>query len=376
MRRLLAAGFVCALALTGLTSCTTSASPTPPAAAVDADTSGTAPAPTLSAGQEATVTYCNHEQARITEPVTLHGPAPTAVYVHGGSWISGNYSTGGFLIDKIGPELASEGFVVVSLDYRLGPKAKWPDQIVDVKCAIRYLRANARQLDIDPNEIGAWGQSAGGHLVALLGTAGPSAGWDIGSYPNESSKVDAVVDMAGPSDLLSMGNQGDSFAVTETFVDLLGQIPHKQIGTELRAASPVTYIAPGDPPFLLMHSTDDEIVYPQQSLEMSWDLAANNVPHELVMVDGGGHEFDNPGEQPTEAGIATAITQFFVRTLVYHQAIVSTPNSSVGTPTTETPTTSTSNTGNTGAGAGATATGTTGTSGNTGGSHKPVSGNS
>src|ERR1700722_19861762 len=140
MRRPLAAAFVCALALTGLTSCTTSASPTPPAAVA---TSGTTPAPVLGAGQQATVMYCNHEHARITEPTTLHGPAPTAVYVHGGSWVPGNYSTGGFLIDTIGPELAHQGFVVVSLDYRLGPKAKWPDQIVDVKCAIRYLRANA-----------------------------------------------------------------------------------------------------------------------------------------------------------------------------------------------------------------------------------------
>ncbi|HEY1830357.1 MAG TPA: alpha/beta hydrolase [Acidimicrobiales bacterium] len=339
MRRPLAAAFVCALALTGLTSCSTSASPTPP----KATTSGTTPAPILSAGQKATVTYCNHERARITEPTTLDGPAPTAVYVHGGSWVSGNYSTGGFLIDKIGPELASDGFVVVSLDYRLGPHAKWPDQIVDVKCAIRYLRANAHELNIDSNEIGAWGQSAGGHLVALLGTAGPSAGWDIGAYPDESSKIQAVVDMAGPSDLLTMGNQGDSFAVAETFVSLLGKVPRNKLGSDLTAASPVTYIAPGDPPFLLMHSTDDEIVYPQQSLEMSWDLTANHVPHELVMVNGGGHEFDNPGEQPTEAGIATAITQFFVRTLVYHQPIVSTPNGATavanGSPTTTTTTT-------------------------------------
>ncbi|HWD55377.1 MAG TPA: alpha/beta hydrolase [Acidimicrobiales bacterium] len=359
MRRSLVAAFVCALALTGLTSCTTSASPTPPAAV----TSGTAPAPTLSAGQRATVTYCNHEHARITEPASLHGPAPAAVYVHGGSWVSGNYSTGGFLIDMIGPELAQKGFVVVSLDYRLGPKAKWPDQIVDVKCAIRYLRANALQLNIDPNAIGAWGQSAGGHLVGLLGTAGPSAGWDIGAYADESSGVDAVVDMAGPSDLLTLGNQGDSLGVAATFVSLLGPIPRKQVGTDLRAASPVTYIANGDPPFLLMHSTDDEIVYPQQSNEMAWDLEANSVPHQLVIVDGGGHEFDNPGEHPTEAGIAQAIVQFFVRTLVYHEPLDTSPSGGTGSPptTSTTPATPTTN-------------GSTGTTGSTGSTGTTVSG--
>jgi hypothetical protein len=148
-----------------------------------------------------------------------------------------------------------------------------------------------------------------------------------------------------------MGNQGDSFGVAETFVDLLGNVPHSQIGSDLRAASPVTYIAPGDPPFLLMHSTDDEIVYPQQTQEMAWDLSANHVPHELVMVDGGGHEFDNPGEQPTEAGIAKAVVQFFIRTLVFHQPLTATPASSN--------TGSTGNSGNTGS------SGDTGNSGTT-----------
>jgi acetyl esterase/lipase len=317
MRRPFAALFVCALALTALTSCSSSASPTPP----KATPSGTTPAPTLSAGQHATVTYCNHQRARITEPTTLHGPAPAAVYVHGGSWISGNYDSGGFLISTIGPDLAAQGFVVVSVNYRLGPKARWPAQIVDVKCAIRYLRANATQLNIDPNEIGAWGQSAGGHLVALLGTASRRAGWDVGAYPEESSKVEAVVDMAGPSDLLTLGNQGDSVLVAETFVQLLGPIPHHKLGADLRAASPVTYVGPGDPPFLVMHSTDDEIVYPQQSNELSWDLGANDVPHQLLIVEGGGHEFDNPGEQPTEAGISRAVTDFFVRTLLFREPI-------------------------------------------------------
>lgn len=294
------------------------------------------------------MTYCNHEQARITEPRTLHGPAPAAVYVHGGSWVSGNYDSGGFLIKTIGPALAAKGLVVVSIDYRLGLKDRWPDQIVDVKCAIRYLRANANRLHIDPNDIGAWGQSAGGHLVALLATAGPKAGWDVGAYTDESSKIEAVVDMAGPSDLLTMGNQGDSLLVAGTFIKLLGPVPHKTLGARLRADSPVTYIAPGDPPFLLMHSSDDEIVYPQQSNELSWDLGANDVPHQLVIVTGGGHEFDNPGEQPTEAGITRAVTDFFVRTLVLHAPISNT--TTVGSlPAGDTPTGNTA-TGNTATG--------------------------
>jgi acetyl esterase/lipase len=315
MRRRLTTAIAGALVLTALAGWSVAS----PSAPVMETPAGTAPA--LGAGQHATLTYCNGEQARITEPPSPHGSAPAAVYVHGGSWVSGDYDTGGFLINTIGPDLAAAGFVVVSLDYRLGPSAPWPDQIIDVKCAIRYLRANARQLDIDPHEIGAWGQSAGGHLVALLGTAGPAAGWDVGAYPDESSAVQAVVDMAGPSDLLTMGDQGDAGGVTDSFVSLLGKVPQGGLGADLRAASPVTYVAPGDPPFLLMHSTDDEIVFPQQTNEMSWDLAANGVPHEVVMVQGGGHEFDNPGESPNEDAIAHDVVDFFVQTLVSHQPI-------------------------------------------------------
>jgi acetyl esterase/lipase len=314
VRRAAAVATVCALGITVLTACTTSASPTPPSAA----TAGTTPRPALAAGQQVTVTYCNHEQARITEPATLHGPAPAAVYVHGGNWVSGNFGTGGFISSAIGPALAAHGFVVVGLDYRLGPRRQWPDQIVDVKCAIRYLRANAHRLNIDPGEIGAWGHSAGGHLVALLGTAGPSAGWDVGRYVNQSSQVQAVVDMAGPSDLLTIGNQGDSLLVSEGFASLLNGVARPRLGADLKAASPVTYIAAGDPPFLILDSNNDEIVYPQQSNELAWDLGANGVPRDLVTVQEGGHTFSTVGESPDEAAIINLVVDFFVLALVLH----------------------------------------------------------
>jgi hypothetical protein len=152
------------------------------------------------------------------------------------------------------------------------------------------------------------------------------------------------VDMAGPSDLLTLGNQGDSHLVAQTFVHLLGHVPHKKLAADLRAASPVTYVAPGDPPFLLLHSTDDEIVFPQQSNELSWDLGGNGVPHQLLIVKGGGHEFNNPGEQPTEAGITRAVADFFVRTLVFHQPITNTTTSG-SLPPGDTPSGTTGNTG-------------------------------
>jgi acetyl esterase/lipase len=289
------------------------------AATSTASASATSSTRDLVAGQQVTIRYCNDQQARITEPASLHGPAPAAVYVHGGSWVSGDYDTGGFIIDRIGPALAARGFVVVSLDYRLGPRGHWPDQIVDVKCAIRYLRANAAHFHIDPAAIGAWGQSAGGHLVALLGTAGRSAGWDIGAYRTESSTVQAVVDMAGPSDLLTMGDQGDAVLVAESFISLLGSVPSGQLGADLRKASPTTYVRKGDPPFLILDSNNDEIVYPEQSEELAWDLGLAGVPHELMTVVDGGHEFDAVGEVPPEAAVSAAVVDFFVRTLVEHR---------------------------------------------------------
>jgi acetyl esterase/lipase len=325
MRRPLAAAVVCALALMSSAALSAGAG-----AGATTPQDGTAPATNapgttfshqLAAGQKVTVTYCNHQLARITEPNTLHRPAPAAVYVHGGSWISGDFNTGGFIIRKIGPELAGQGFVVASLDYRLGPRSPWPAQIEDVKCAIRYLRANAHELNIDPDAIGAWGQSAGGHLVALLGTAGPSAGWDAGAYPDESSKVQAVVDMAGPSDLLTLGDdQGvGSTLVQENFISVLDTSARQQLDAALRSASPVTYVAPGDPPFLVLQSNNDDTVNPQQSEELAWDLAANHVPFRLVMVHGAGHEFDQEGASPDPADLARMIVDFFVRTLTLHR---------------------------------------------------------
>jgi dipeptidyl aminopeptidase/acylaminoacyl peptidase len=129
--------------------------------------------------------------------------------------------------------------------------------------------------------------------------------------------------MAGPSDLLTLGSRGDAVGVAETFVSLLGRVPHHQLGTDLRAASPVTYVAPGDPPFLLVYSSDDEIVSPGQTLEMSRDLAEKGVPHEVLMVQGGDHEFDEPGESPNEKGIAGKVVEFLVRSLVDREPISS-----------------------------------------------------
>jgi dipeptidyl aminopeptidase/acylaminoacyl peptidase len=117
--------------------------------------------------------------------------------------------------------------------------------------------------------------------------------------------------MAGPSDLLTMGDQGASGIVQDSFISLLGTIPPAKLGAALKAASPVTYIAPGDPPFLIFHANNDEIVFPSQSKELAWDLGANGVPHQLVIVKGGGHEFDQVGGSPDPSQITAMVVAFF-----------------------------------------------------------------
>src|SRR4051812_39983031 len=127
-------------------------------------------------------------------------PMPLAVFVHGGGWVGGS-KKGGVWLQNVKSELNKRGYVVASVDYRLAPKYKWPLFMNDVKCSIRFLRANAKKYHIDPKHIGAWGTSAGGHLVAMLGTTGKKDKLEGEHYTRESSSVQAVVDMFGPSDM-------------------------------------------------------------------------------------------------------------------------------------------------------------------------------
>jgi acetyl esterase/lipase len=152
-----------------------------------------------------TVTYCveGGQPLAMTlfAPSTVGPPVPVVLQVHGGGWQHGIPTALALSGSGAAADLVGAGFVVASIDYRLAPANPWPDQIIDVKCAVRYLRAHAADLGIDPDRIAALGTSAGGQLVSLLGTTGSSALWDTGPYPDESSEVDAVVDEFGPADL-------------------------------------------------------------------------------------------------------------------------------------------------------------------------------
>ena len=243
-------------------------------------------------------------------PKSTNGPAPVVVYVHGGGWSGG--SKDGRAEMFYASALLDAGFILSSVDYRLAPQHKFPAMIEDVKCAIRFLRAHASEYNINPNNIGALGASAGGHLVSLLGMTDESAGFDVGEYLDQSSRVQAVVDLFGPADL-TIGFSGASGVYEGMAQSVFGtRDPTNPI---FKAASSVTYITPDDPPFLILHGDRDQIVPLSQSQEFYDKLTAAGVESQLVIVIGGDHGLNNLQEFPPREDLINLIVQFFNQNL-------------------------------------------------------------
>jgi acetyl esterase/lipase len=219
------------------------------------------------------------------------GPHPVLVAIHGGGWQNGT---------KDGCPPARQGFLqrgyaVASLEYRLSGDAIFPAQIEDCKAGVRWLRAHAKEYGLNPERFGVWGSSAGGHLVALLGTSGDEKGFDVGANLGVSSRVQAVCDYYGPSDLTQM----DSHAVAGARLKhddalspearLLGG-PVQENKAKAAAANPITYVSTNAlPPFLLVHGDKDPVVPFHQS-ELLFDaLKKAGAQVHLHRVKGAGH---------------------------------------------------------------------------------------
>lgn len=210
------------------------------------------------------------------------GAKPLIVWVHGGGWKGGSKDRGTLAIGAL-----SKGYVVASINYRLSQHATFPAQIQDCQAAIRWLRANAEKYHIDPNRIGVWGASAGGHLVALLGTASDATAWEaIGEHRDQSAKVQAVVDWFGPADFSLLG---EAVANSDSAIGQLIGETNGDANAQYRTASPVTYITPDDAPFLIMHGTEDKLVSLRQSQRLLDRLKEQGVDAELVVYEGAGH---------------------------------------------------------------------------------------
>jgi acetyl esterase/lipase len=204
--------------------------------------------------------------------------------------------------------MIKRGYFVASINYRLAPRFKFPAQIEDVKCAIRFLRANASSFGINPDNIGVWGGSAGGNLVSLLGTTDAGAKLEgSGGYANYSSRVKAVVDMFGPADIALLFRNYKGTLMEEVFgtTDLQAPI--------LKIASPVTYISRDDPPFLILQGDKDSVVPLIQSQLFYNQLQKGGVTATLVIVKNSEHGFRLSGGEmsPTRIEITNTIADFF-----------------------------------------------------------------
>ena len=232
---------------------------------------------------------------------------PLLVWVHGGAWRGGSKDR-----CPVIPFL-KEGYAVASLNYRLSQHAIFPAQIEDCKASIRWLRANASKYNFDPERIEVWGSSAGGHLVALLGTAGDVPEFDKGENLAFSSRVQAVCDWFGPSDLLQMSkfeSRMDHDAPDSPESQLVGG-PIQENKGKAAQANPITYVSKDDPPFLIMHGDQDPLVPFNQSELLHEALKKAGVDVTFSPVKGGGH--GQPGWDAPE--IRPVVREFFARTL-------------------------------------------------------------
>lgn len=208
---------------------------------------------------------------------------PVLVWIHGGGWRAGNKNGG---IPRLAP-FAARGYFCASVEYRLSQEAKFPAQIEDCKCAIRYLRAHAKKYHLNANKIGVWGASAGGHLVALLGTSGDVKKLEgNGGWPDQSSRVNAVCDFCGPSELFVLAR--NSKGAKNPVAQLLGG-PVSEKKELAKEASPVTYVSKDDPPFLIVHGDKDRLVPQNQAELLNKTLQKAGVESTLYIAEGRGH---------------------------------------------------------------------------------------
>jgi acetyl esterase/lipase len=268
-------------------------------------------------GFYADIQYCgSHEAQRmdVSVPSNAHErPLPVAAYIHGGGWNGGDKSRAPNL-DRVRNELLSRGYVVVSLNYRLGRMAKWPAQIQDVKCAIRHLRSQAADYGLDPDRVGAWGGSAGGHLSAMLALTDASSGFEgNGGYAGVSSRVNAAAPFGTISDMTepwaSQGHPELNFPGPEsTFLTWPGP------SAELDDASPIRWASSDDAPLLMLHGEEDTTVFPAQATRLLNALQAVGADVTLRIVLNGGHNLEDVGSGtpvPSLSRVTDEIADFF-----------------------------------------------------------------
>lgn len=232
------------------------------------------------------------------------GTRPAVILIHGGGWTSFDKST----MKGMGGFLARSGFVAFAVDYRLfhGTDNRWPAQLDDVQRAVRWVRANAGKYGVNPDKIGAFGHSAGAQLAALLGMEDTRENSDP-ALAKYSSRVQAVVDVSGPTDFSTEKDpEGTAFLTNFLGADYS---KHPEVWQD---ASPVFHVTKSDAPFLIVHGTRDEMVPIAQAQELYDKLKGAGVQVSLIKVDDV-HTFQSAGNRHQ---LAAETMEFFNRYLV------------------------------------------------------------
>ncbi len=238
-------------------------------------------------------------------PPETEGPVPCVVFLHGGGWRAGSRRSMGPAFEGADPPpfelVARSGIAVASADYRFSGEALWPAQVHDVKSAVRWLRARGGELGIDAGRIAAWGESAGGHLAALLGLTSGDPALDVG-VTGPSSAVAAVAAWYAPSDLRAVAaGIGADPADPESREALLLGAPVPSVPDAAAQASPVTHVSPGAPPFLLLHGRADRLIACVQSERLCEELRGAGAEVDLHVYDGADHMWQGAPEAARDA---------------------------------------------------------------------------
>ncbi len=213
-------------------------------------------------------------------------PMPAMVFYHGGGWRGGTPRQ----FYRQAALLAAQGIVGVCPEYRLSGEAKYPAAVEDAKCAIRWLRANAKQLNVDPSRIGCAGGSAGGHLAAMVATTAKLKKLEgNGGHPEQSSAVQLAVIFNGALDLRELTTGEKARTAVLSF---LGGAP-EQMPEVYKEASPIVHVDADTPPCLLFHGTNDTTIPYQQSVRFKEAVEKAGGEAKVVLVEGVGHGFFN-----------------------------------------------------------------------------------
>ena len=232
------------------------------------------------------------------------GPFPVILFFHGGGWQQGDK----WHMHKWIQKFATLGYVGVSVGYRFAPRFKWPAQVHDAKQAVRYMRAHAGELNIDPSRIGAMGESAGAYLALMLGVTNPGDSLEGTMDRDVSSRVQAVVSYFSATDFtikglpLTPALEADMLKyynkslkeVRDEFTGASG--PNDPI---LKKISVVSYVDQGDPPVLMFHGDSDPFSSLEHPRRLQAALEKAKVPNQLVIVKGGGHGWTGSLQEET-----------------------------------------------------------------------------